>query len=644
MPYYDPSGWYHTDDGKKYWPEYTDNAGIGWYITTDRGFQRVPAQPQNLNTDPRGPGGEWTTEDPNAPGQAWYRDASYTPGQDISQTPGGGGALERIDAQGNVIGTYYHPTAAKEDVGGRGWDLTKIDPSTGGPTSVSYPVDQGGVFGLGPVWGSLAAVAMIAAMATGQEYLPGLLAPAAVEAGTGALGAGELGLETTFPAAAGSFGAGALGAGELGLETTFPAVAAGTAGGAADVALAGGIPISTLAPDVTAATLGTTTPATGGGFLGSVLGALGGAGGGAGGGGLGSYFPLISTGINTIGGLIGAGMSASAARDAANIQAQAANQANQTLWQMYQQQRADQGPYREAGYYGLGSLIPLTMNPFTYPNYQRTPTLDPSAYGFTPNAPWLSSGVGGPGGTGGGGGTGGDGGAGGMTAAQAAQFQPLQPGQYAFTPTTGQQVLEDDPGYAFRVQQGQKALERSAAAQGTLVSGGQLKAAQDFGQQMASQEYGAAYQRALGRNEMNYQRAYQANADLYQRALGETQRQYELARTANETDEQRRLSQYSTNLATQSGLRNMQYNELANLAGLGQTSVGQLGEQGTRLGGAIGGNITSAGAAEAAGRVGAANAWAGGLQGIGKAANQYLNYNLLSQYVQGMGRNPYSSL
>src|SRR5215471_1844186 len=600
MPYYDPSGWYHTDDGKKYWPEYTDNAGIGWYITTDRGFQRVPAQPQNLNTDPRGPGGEWTTEDPNAPGQAWYRDASYTPGQDISQTPGGGGALERIDAQGNVIGTYYHPTAAKEDVGGRGWDLTKIDPSTGGPTSVSYPVDQGGVFGLGPVWGSLAAVAMIAAMATGQEYLPGLLAPAAVEAGTGALGAGE-----------------------LGLETTFPAVAAGTAGGAADVALAGGIPISTLAPDVTAATLGTTTPATGGGFLGSVLGALGGAGGGAGGGLLGGYGPLAATGIQTIGGLIGAGMSASAARDAANIQAQAANQANQTLWQMYQQQRADQGPYREAGYYGLGSLIPLTMNPFTYPNYQRTPTLDPSAYGFTPNAPWLSSGVGGPGGTGGGGGTGGDGGVGGMTAAQAAQFQPLQPGQYAFTPTTGQQVLEDDPGYAFRVQQGQKALERSAAAQGTLVSGGQLKAAQDFGQQMASQEYGAAYQRALGRNEMDWQRAYQTNADRYQRAAGEVQRQ---------------LNEYSTNLATQSGLRNLQYNELANLAGIGQTSLGATGQLGGQTAAQVGANLTSAGAAQAAGRVGAANAWLGGLQGIGNAAQGYFNYDLLRQYVLGQGR------
>src|SRR5215471_1286527 len=297
MPYYDPSGWYHTDDGKKYWPEYTDNAGIGWYITTDRGFQRVPAQPQNLNTDPRGPGGEWTTEDPNAPGQAWYRDASYTPGQDISQTPGGGGGLERIDAQGNVIGTYYHPTAARNDVGGRGWDLTKIDPATGGPTSVSYPQEQGGLFGLGPVWGSLAGIGLVAA--------GGLLAGYGIPAAYGYLG--------------GAPAAGA-GAGELAAGVGAGAAGGAEAGaGAGAGALAAGIPISTLAPDVTAATLGTLTPATGGG---GVLGSLLGAGGS---GLLGGYGPLAATGIQTIGGLIGAGMSASAARDAANIQAQAAN-------------------------------------------------------------------------------------------------------------------------------------------------------------------------------------------------------------------------------------------------------------------------------------------------------------------------------
>jgi hypothetical protein len=52
-----------------------------------------------------------------------------------------------------------------------------------------------------------------------------------------------------------------------------------------------------------------------------------------------------------------------------------------------------------------------------------------------------------------------------------------------------------DPGYAFRLSEGQKALDRQAAARGGLISGGALKAAQRFGQDMASQEYSNAYNR-----------------------------------------------------------------------------------------------------------------------------------------------------
>jgi len=52
-----------------------------------------------------------------------------------------------------------------------------------------------------------------------------------------------------------------------------------------------------------------------------------------------------------------------------------------------------------------------------------------------------------------------------------------------------------DPGYAFRLAEGQKALERSAAARGGLISGGALKAASKYGQEMGSQEYSNAYNR-----------------------------------------------------------------------------------------------------------------------------------------------------
>jgi hypothetical protein len=52
-----------------------------------------------------------------------------------------------------------------------------------------------------------------------------------------------------------------------------------------------------------------------------------------------------------------------------------------------------------------------------------------------------------------------------------------------------------DPGYAFRLTEGQKAIERSTAARGGLQSGAALKAAARFGQDLASQEYQNAFNR-----------------------------------------------------------------------------------------------------------------------------------------------------
>lgn len=57
------------------------------------------------------------------------------------------------------------------------------------------------------------------------------------------------------------------------------------------------------------------------------------------------------------------------------------------------------------------------------------------------------------------------------------------------------QDFQADPGYAFRLSEGQKALERSAAARGVLGSGSFLKDLTDYNQQSGSQEYGNAYNR-----------------------------------------------------------------------------------------------------------------------------------------------------
>lgn len=54
------------------------------------------------------------------------------------------------------------------------------------------------------------------------------------------------------------------------------------------------------------------------------------------------------------------------------------------------------------------------------------------------------------------------------------------------------------PGYDFRLSEGQKALEQSAAARGQLLSGQQVKAGLQYGQNMAESEYGNVYNRLAG--------------------------------------------------------------------------------------------------------------------------------------------------
>ena len=152
--------------------------------------------------------------------------------------------------------------------------------------------------------------------------------------------------------------------------------------------------------------------------------------------------------------------------------------------------------------------------------------------------------------------------------------------------------LADDPGYQFRLSQGQKAVEQSAAARGGAVSGGALKALTQYGQGFASNEYANAFQR----NQQQLQNLFQGAG---------------LGLNASNT----MSGNYNQNSALQTGV-------------LGQQSALDaqvLMNQGTQ----IGNNITGAGNANAAGTVGSANAWGGALNGVAQTANQLFLYNLL---------------
>jgi hypothetical protein len=84
---------------------------------------------------------------------------------------------------------------------------------------------------------------------------------------------------------------------------------------------------------------------------------------------------------------------------------------------------------------------------------------------------------------------------------------------------------EDDPSYQWRLQEGQKALERSAAARGVLASGGTLKALTRYAQGAASTEYGAAFDR--------FQRDRDSRYKMLSDLVGVGERSNALSLTAN---------------------------------------------------------------------------------------------------------------
>ena len=119
--------------------------------------------------------------------------------------------------------------------------------------------------------------------------------------------------------------------------------------------------------------------------------------------------------------------------------------------------------------------------------------------------------------------------------------------------------FQQDPGYAFRLAEGMKAMDRTAAARGGLMSGGALKAGQQYGQDMGSQEYQNAYQRyqtnranqltplgALTGAGMNAAQNTSATNALYGGQMGDASRGY--ANTQNEISMggQQRASGYLT--------------------------------------------------------------------------------------------------
>ena len=81
-------------------------------------------------------------------------------------------------------------------------------------------------------------------------------------------------------------------------------------------------------------------------------------------------------------------------------------------------------------------------------------------------------------------------------------------------PTMDQAMAE--PGYQFRLNSGRDALERSAAAQGRLRTGGTLNDIIEYGQKFGANEYQNVYDRSLQAYDRDYRAAHDAFAPQLQ--------------------------------------------------------------------------------------------------------------------------------
>jgi hypothetical protein len=165
-----------------------------------------------------------------------------------------------------------------------------------------------------------------------------------------------------------------------------------------------------------------------------------------------------------------------------------------------------------------------------------------------------------------------------------------------------------------------KALDRTAASRGGLLSGATLKGAQRFGSDLASQEYGNAYNR------------FQANRATQSQEYQNAFNRYQAERAAKEQGFGNAFNRFQAE-------RTNTLAPLQSLAGVGQsaTQQAQQASQNYATGAtgslanfatAQGSNIIGAGNARASGYVGGANALGSGL---GQGLNFYQNQNYLDR-------------
>lgn len=202
--------------------------------------------------------------------------------------------------------------------------------------------------------------------------------------------------------------------------------------------------------------------------------------------------------------------------------------------------------------------------------------------------------------------------------------------------------FEADPGYGFRRSEGQRGIEQSAAARGSLLSGSALKELERFNQDTASNEFDRAYGRW---------------GDVRNSTLGALRGQqgfdYGVFGDQKTGELNTLINQRNFDFGNWQGNRDFQYNSLMGQVGIGQDAIDDRNQLREYFGGQrtqnrlstatqqgnwqtdnarqIADFLSQIGNAQAAGQIGAANAQAQGLQGLSNAALQGANLYFQNQ-------------
>ena len=286
-----------------------------------------------------------------------------------------------------------------------------------------------------------------------------------------------------------------------------------------------------------------------------------------------------------------------AADKAAKTSKYATDAATQLQKEQYDQTRADQKPWHDAGVNALGTLT-KNLDTWNKPYSGQAPEVyqqaTPTPYGVAAPEAYVRD----------------------------------APAQFTMAD------FQADPSYQFRMDQGMKALQNSAAAKGGLLGGNTLKGIQDYSQGLASTEYGNAYNRFTqnqDRADQIGQSNFQNQEGVYSQGLNEYNRQQQYAGQVGQQNYGNKLNAYNTARTNYMGDQDTAYNRYATLAGVGQTANNALATAGANYANNAG-NLTMANAAnQGIAAIAGGNAQAAAYQGwgnaLGQAANAYGKYS-----------------